>query len=142
MLLGGPIQDYQHQHLATAMGPLVNVDIANQWALQVNQQNHPAVAMGPFRNINIITRRWLWAHLRMATLLLGGPIQDCRHRHSAMAVGPHVNVDIATRWTHSGLSTSLFGDGCGPTHKCRHCQSASPFEIIDIIIQRRLCTDS
>ena len=81
-------------------------------------------SVGPFRNIDIIIRRQLLAHLRTSTVLLGGPIQDYRHQHLATAVGPHVNGDIATRWAHSGISTSLFGDGCGPTHECRHCQSA------------------
>jgi hypothetical protein len=74
----------------------------------------------------------------MSTLPTGGPIQDYRYHHSATAVGPHVNVNTATRWAHSGISTSLFGGGCGPTRERRHCYSVGPFRIIDIIILRRL----
>src|SRR6202000_525511 len=74
----------------------------------------------------------------MSTLLLGGPICYYRHHYSATAVGPPANVDIATWWAHSLLSTSLFGDGCGPIRECRHCYSVGPLRIIGIIIWRRL----
>jgi hypothetical protein len=64
----------------------------------------------------------------MATLLLGGPIQDYRHHHLATAVDPHVNVDIANRWAHSGLWTLRFGGGCWPIHKYRHKCFGGPIQ--------------
>jgi hypothetical protein len=125
---GGPIQDYRHQHSATAVGPLVNVDIATRWA-------HSGLSMRVFGGGC-------------------GPISECRHCH---LVGPFRIIDIdirrrlrahsqmstpPLRWAHSGSSTSLLAGGCGPISECRHCYSVGPCRIIDIIIRRRLWAHS
>jgi hypothetical protein len=125
---GGPIQDYRRRYSAVAVGPLANVEIATWWA-------HSGLSISIFGGGCGPTRKC--RHLRF-----GGPIKDHRHHYSPVALGPLANVDIAARWAHSGLSTSLFGDGCGPTHECRHCQSVGPFRIIDIIIRRWLLAHS
>jgi hypothetical protein len=123
---GGPIQDYRHHYSATAVGPLMNVDIANRWA-------HSGLSTSLFGD-------GCWPIRECQHLRFGGPIQDHRHHYLPVAVGPLANVDIATRWAHAGLSTSLFGGGCGPTRERRQCYSVGPFRIIDIIIWRRLWT--
>jgi hypothetical protein len=115
---------FKHINISGLVGPFKHIDIAG--------------SVGPFRIINPIIRRPLWAHMRMLTLLLGGPIQDYRYHYSVTAEGPFVNVDIATWWAHSGLSTSSFSRGCRSTRECRHCRPVGPFRIIDINIWRRL----
>jgi hypothetical protein len=150
LLLGGPIQEYRHHYSAEAVGPLANVNIATRWAHSglstssfsggcgPTRECRHCYSVGPFRNIDIIIRRRLWADSRTSTLLLGGPIQYYRYNYSPVVVGPSVNVHIATRLAHSGISTSLFGDGYWPIRECRHCRPVGPFRIIDINIRRRL----
>ena len=90
------------------------------------------VLMGPLRITDINIRRWLWAHPGISTSFL--------------------------RRAHSGLSATLFGNGCGPTQdywhlcfsrpiqKCRHCcfsLEVGPFKTFGIISQGAhtgLCT--
>ena len=61
-----------------------------------------ATSAGPFRIIVIIIRRWLWADSCTPTLLL--------------------------RRAHSGLSSLLFGGGCGPIHVHRHYCFGGPIQ--------------
>ena len=99
------------------------------------------VTEGPFNIIDIVAS--------------GGPTQVYRHQYSPLAVGPFDNIDNVTsvgpfriigdiikwslrahsiistlllRWAYSGLSTLLFGDGCGPIQKYRHLCFGGPIQ--------------
>ena len=160
--------------LLTAVGPSVNVNIATQWAHSglsaslfsngcgpIRKYRH-CYLVGPLRIIGIISCRRLWAHTRMSTLLLGGPIRYYGHHYSATAVGPYANINIAAlvgpfrvmdiifrRWplahsqistsilqrAHSRLSIFLFYGDCRPIHNYRSQYSAldvGPFDTLGI----------
>ena len=154
----GPTRERRHCYL---VGPIRIIDIILADSCGPIRECQHCYSVGPLWIIGIIIQQRLWAHPQIPTLLLGGPTQNYRHYFLPTAVGPYVNVNIATRWAHSLLSTSLFGDGCGPIREYQHCcfggpiqgyghyisavavgpftnidinSSAGPFEIIDIFI--------
>jgi hypothetical protein len=163
LCFGGPIQDYQRQYSALAMGPFSYIDVAasvgpfgvGYGPIQNYRHRYSALAMCPFRYINIAALvgpfriinagiwRWLSAHSGISTLL--------------------------PRWAHSGLSTLVFGVGYGTIQVYRRCclggpiqdyrhrysalamgpfryidiaASVGPFRIIDTVIRRWLWAHS